>query len=114
MYHNGQIVYCFDRKAPVAVGNPEDDSAWAWSNIGPNTTHFIEVNPKYEALPKTPSFAGGLPQYLKIDGHEYRYTDYHREQRYSIALPKSVEEATELLAAGLIVPAPRAPKPLKE
>lgn len=104
MYHNGQIVWDIDGKRPVQVG--DGDSLWAWDNIPPNTTHFLERNPKYNALPEVPKFADGLPQYLNIGGHGYRYTDWQKEQEYSIALPDTVEEAEELMGKGLIFPAP--------
>lgn len=107
MYYNGQVVYDLDNRRPVVVGDCSD-STWAWTNAG-NTTHFLEKNPKYDALPKVPKFADGLPQYLDIDGHAYRYTDWQREQEYSIALPKTVEEAEELMGKGLIFPAPVRP-----
>lgn len=106
MYHNGQIVHSIEHGCPVKVGD-DSGSAWAWTNLQGETTHYIEVNPKREDMPTVPTFAGGLPQQLQINGNMYRYTEYKREQEYSIALPRSIEEAQAKLAAGLISPAPR-------
>jgi hypothetical protein len=106
MYHNGQIVHNLETGQPCKVG-AENGAQFAWENIPRNTTHYLEVNPKYEILPKVPAFANGLPQRLSINGHDYRYSDYHREQEYSIALPTSIENARELLLSGRISPAPK-------
>lgn len=106
VYHNGQIVHNLETGLPCKVGD-NNGSQFAWDNIPKNTTHYIEVNPKYEVLPKVPTFAGGLPQRMSINGHAYRYCDYRREQEYSIALPSSIEQALELLSSGQISPAPK-------
>lgn len=104
MYYNGQIVWDIDGKRPVQVG--DGDSLWAWDGIPPNTTHFLEKNPKHTLVITPPKHANGLPMLLSIDGHLYRYSDYVREQEYSIALPDTIEEATALMDKGLIFPAP--------
>lgn len=106
MYHNGQIVWDIERQRPVRVGDGSD-SQWAWAGLPGTSTHFLKRNERWEVLPKVPEFAGPLPQRLSINGHEYRYSDYHREQEYSVALPSSVEEALALMKAGAIFPAPR-------
>ena len=105
MYYNGQIVWDIERQRPVRVGD-DSDSQWAWDGLPGKSTPFIKKNEKWEVMPKVPELSGSLPQRLNINGHEYRYADYHREQEYSIALPSSVEEAIELMKAGVIFPAP--------
>lgn len=110
MYHNGQIVHSIENNCPVKVGDENQVTAWAWTNLQGETTHYLEVNPDYQLMPTVPKFADGLPKLVNIQGHIYRYTDYKREQEYSIALPKTVEEAAEKLRLGLISPAPRRPR----
>lgn len=105
MYYNGQIIYNLDTGKPFQIEDGEG-TTYAWCNPG-NSTHFLKVNEKYETMPEVPKFAGGLPQLININGNTYRYTDYRREERYSIALPESVEEAEELMKQGKIFPAPR-------
>ena len=104
MYHNGQIVWDIDGKRPVQVG--DGDSLWAWDGIPPNTTHFLERNPKHALVITPPSHADGFPMLLSINGHSYRYSDYAQEQEYRVALPDTVEEAVTLMGRGLIFPAP--------
>lgn len=104
MYHNGQIVYDLDAKRPAQVGSGNTD--WAWNNIPKRSTHFLRRNPKHTLRPDSPT-SSGLPSTLNINGLHYRYTAYSQEQAYEVALPKSVEEAEQLMAQGLIFPAPK-------
>lgn len=104
MYYNGQIVYDLNTKRPTKVGD-DNDGDWAWNNIPKRTTHFIRRNPNHTLTP-APPLASGLPSLIVINGLHYRYTAYNLEQAYETALPKSIEEAEQLLEQGLISPAP--------
>jgi hypothetical protein len=42
MYYNGQIVWDFDAKKPVKVGDKESGSTFAWENIPKNTSCFVK------------------------------------------------------------------------
>jgi hypothetical protein len=109
MYHNGQVVHNLRTGEPCLVSDEDEDSLFVWKQ-NDDTVHYIERNPKYDDMPKPPSYATGFPPSVQINGHEYRYADYRREQEYSIATPKTVEEAVRLLADGLIQPAPLSPE----
>lgn len=106
MYCNGQVVHSLEHNCPVKVGD-DSGSQFAWTNLQGETTHYIEVNSKHSLSPEVPRWANGLPQRVQLNGYEYRYAEYGREQEYSIALPATIEEAKRLLKAGLISPAPR-------
>ena len=106
MYYNGQIVHDLEQGKPVKVGDPASGSQWAIDGLPTRCTHYIQDNPEYEMLPKVPKHADGLPQYLMVNNHSYRYTDYKREERHALATPSSIEEAQDLLMKGLITPAP--------
>lgn len=112
MYHNGQIVFNIDTGKPCKVGSGGTD--WAWDNIPKNTTNFLKVNEKHEICPALPKFADGLSRVLTINGHVYRYSDYRQEQEYDIALPRSIKEAKDLMKKGLIFPAPRRQKDVRD
>lgn len=106
MYHNGQVVHNLETGKPCVVGDKKSGSSFAWTNLPARTTHYIEHNPDHSFSTTVPKHADGLPQCLKIQGYDYRYVDYRQEREYSVALPKTVEEAEELLLKGLITPAP--------
>lgn len=90
MYHNGQVVHDLDARKPVVVGTPGDGNQWAWDNMPPNTTCYMQVTGHIHA-----------PGYIKAVGNG--------PNRYlcEIFLPKSVEEAEKMLTEGTISPMPK-------
>jgi hypothetical protein len=97
MYHNGQVVHDRDKNEPCIVGDPKDESDWAWDNLPKRTVHYIRSRIKIDPPKDT---------YINLNGETYKKANYTERQQYEIALPESVEEAKELLMKGIISPAP--------